>query len=170
MKHLYFVRHGLSVMNLNVVFSGRTDTPLAPEGVEQCRIAGEQLRTAGIDCIVSSPIARALSSAEIIAEVIGFNPANIIQNELLIERDFGPLEGTPYTTNINLDAIDGVEKSSDLLARVKQAYIFLQGLEANTILVVSHGAVGRALRSLAQPDTPFEGSQHFDNAQVEQLL
>ena len=157
-------------MNLAGMFSGRTDTPLAPEGAEQCRIAGEQLKQAGIDCIVSSPITRALSSAKIIAEQIGFDPQAIIQNELFIERDFGPLEGEPYTTHINLDAIEGVEHSSDLLARVEQGLAFLHTLDADTILVVSHGSVGRALRSLVQPDSPFEGGQHFGNAQVEQLL
>lgn len=170
MNHLYFVRHGISVMNLSGVFSGRTNTPLAEEGKEQCRAAGQQLRDAGIDCIVSSPVTRALSTAQIIAEEIGFDPEKIITNDLFIEREFGPLEGTPYTTNLDLDAIDGVEHSSDLLMRVEKGWQFLQGLEADTILVVSHGSVGRALRSLVQPDAQFEGGQHFGNAQIEKLL
>ena len=169
MKHVYFIRHGVSLMNQSGVFSGRTETPLAPEGMKQCRVAGQELKDKGIDLIVSSPIARALSSAQIIAEEIGYDPAKIVQNELFIERDFGPLEGTTYTRDINLDAIDGVEHSTDLFARVAEGWDFLQSLEADTILVVAHGSVGRALRNLAIPSEPFEGGRHFGNAEIEKL-
>ena len=82
-------------MNLSAVFSGRTDTPLAPEGIEQCRRAAQQMKDLGINCIVSSPIARAVESANIIAKEIGFDSSKIIQNDDFIERSFGPLEGTP---------------------------------------------------------------------------
>lgn len=34
MKHLYFMRHGLSVMNKQGVFSGSNDTPLDAEGIK----------------------------------------------------------------------------------------------------------------------------------------
>jgi uncharacterized phosphatase len=170
MKHLYFIRHGVSVMNLSVVFSGRTNTPLAPEGIEQCRAAGSSMKDLGIDCIVSSPIERAVESANIIANEIGFDTSKIILNEDFIERDFGPLEGTPYTRDIDLDTIDGVEHSSDLLARVTKGWEYLQTLEADTVLVVAHGSVGRALRSLAQPDASFENGAHLGNAELEKFL
>jgi probable phosphoglycerate mutase len=170
MKHLYFVRHGLSVMNQLGVFSGRTETPLTPEGIAQCHAAGQQLRSAGIQVIVSSPIKRAYDSASIIAEEIGFDPTNIITSDLLVERSFGPLEGTRYHTGADLDGTEGVEHSKELIARVRKALDLLESIDADTILVVSHGAVGRALRSLVQPDTPFHGSERFDNAEVVKLL
>lgn len=170
MKHLYFVRHGLSVMNKKGVFSGRTETPLTPEGEQECHNAGQQLCTAGIDLIVSSPIRRAYDSARIIAEELGIDPDNIIVNELFIERSFGPLEGTPYTTEADLDGTAGVEHSTKLIERTAKGLEFLRSLDADTILVVSHGAVGRALRSLVQPGTPFHASERFHNGEVVQLL
>jgi uncharacterized phosphatase len=170
MKHLYFVRHGLSVMNKKGVFSGRTETPLTPEGEAECHQAGKQLCDVKIDLIVASPIRRAYDSARIIAEELGIDPDNIVVNELFIERSFGPLEGTPYTTKADLDGTAGVEHSTKLLQRVAEGLEFLQSLDADTILVVSHGAVGRALRSLVQPDVPFRASQAFSNGEVVQLL
>lgn len=157
-------------MNKQGIFSGRTETPLTPEGIADCHEAGRRLRDIKIDLIVSSPIRRAYDTARIIAGEIGINSQDIIVNELFVERDFGPLEGTPYTTTADLDGTLGVEHSSDLLQRVDLGLEFLQSLDADTILVVSHGSVGRALRSLVQPDIPFHGSKRFKNAEVTQLL
>lgn len=157
-------------MNQRGVFSGRTETPLTPEGIEQCHQAGQQLREAGIDCIVASPIERAYQSAVIIAGELGIPESDIIINDLFVERSFGPLEGTPYSIHADLDGTEGVEHSSELIERVSHGADFLRTIDANTILVVSHGAVGRALRHVLQDDTPFKGSQRLDNAQIEQLL
>jgi uncharacterized phosphatase len=170
MKHLYFVRHGLSLMNQQGVFSSSSDTPLADEGILQCHQAGQELVGLGIDCIVASPIKRAHHSAEIIAQELGINPDTIITNDLFVERSFGPLEGTTYSPTADLDGTRGVEHSSELLERVSKGLEFLKSLDADTILVVSHGAVGRALRSLVQAETPFHGSEKFENAQVVKLL
>jgi probable phosphoglycerate mutase len=170
MNHLYFVRHGLSVMNQQGVFSSTTNTPLAPEGVEQCRAAGQALVGTGIDCIVSSPFTRAQQSAAIIAAELGIDPANIILNDNFVERSFGPLEGTTYTPNMEMDGVEGVEHSSDLVARVAKGLDEVRALPANSVLIVSHGAVGRALNHLLHTEIPYKGGPKFDNAQVVKLL
>lgn len=164
------MRHGLSLMNQQGVFSSTTDTPLAPEGVEQCRTAARSLKNAGIDCIVSSPLERAQHSARIVAEELGLNPSAIITMEEFAERQFGPLEGTTYQPNVVMDEIAGVEHSSELIARAGKGLGRLHTLNADTILVVSHGAVGRALRHLVDPTIPYKGSAKFHNAQPIQLL
>jgi broad specificity phosphatase PhoE len=170
MKHLYFVRHGLSLMNQQGVWSGITDTPLTKEGEAQAREAGRQLKTARIDYVVSSPVRRAHDTAVLIAEEIGYPVEKIVINDHFIERDFGPLEGTPYKANMPLDDMDGVEHSSDLVARVSEGLEFLQTVNADTILVVSHGAVGRALHHLTEDGLSFHETKKFENAQVEKLL
>jgi broad specificity phosphatase PhoE len=170
MKHLYFIRHGLSVMNKQGVFSSTTNTPLAPEGVEQCRLAAQQLKGAGVDFIVSSPFERAQQSATIIAEELGIDPSTIILNDNFVERSFGPLEGTPYKPNMEMDHIEGVEHSDELITRVQQGLEEVRALKANCVLIVSHGAVGRALNHLLHPDIPYKGGPKFNNAQVVKLL
>lgn len=170
MKHLYFVRHALSLMNEQGIFSGVTETPLTETGRQQAVDAGQQLKEIGIDCIVSSPVTRALDTARIIAEQIGYDPTRIIINNYFTERDFGPLEGTTYKPGMDLDSVEGVEHSTALIQRVNEGWKELQGIDADTILVVSHGSAGRALRSIVQEETPFHGSEQFGNAQVVKLL
>ena len=168
MKHIYFVRHGLSVMNKKGIFSGRTETPLHHEGRDQAVAAGQQLKQANITCIVVSPMQRAVQTAEIIADQIGYSKHKIITTSLLTERDFGPLEGTTYRPD--LEDEEGVESIEDLLIRAQKGFEFLQQLPYDNILVVSHGAIGRALRHCADPTIPFKPSPGFGNAEVVKLL
>ena len=170
MKHLYFVRHGLSEMNKKGLFSGRTETPLATEGIEQSRTSGRELSKAGIDCIVTSPMKRTVDTANIIAAEIGFDPKAILVSELFMERDLGPLEGQPYVPDMDFATVAGVESDTAILKRGRQALDYLEMLPHDNVLVISHGALGRALRHVVHPDQPFHGSDRFENGQVVQLL
>ena len=170
MKHLYFMRHGLSVMNQQGIFSGRNDTPLSKEGIKQCHKAAEQLKGVSIDAIVASPMARTMDSAKIIAQEIGFPEDKIIINDLFMERSFGPLEGTKYTRLTNLDETNGVEHSTSLIDRAKAGLAFLSGVNGDTILVVSHGAIGRALRNVLVPELDYHQVEGFNNAEVVKLI
>jgi hypothetical protein len=114
---LLYVRHGTSEFNLERRFGGSTDTPLAPQGYEEARIAAEVAAGVTIDCIVSSPLSRCRRTAEIIAERIGFPIERIIVNELLVERGFGPLEGTPLRPEAEIENEPGVETTDALLGR-----------------------------------------------------
>lgn len=168
MKRLYFVRHGLSIMNEKGIFSGRTETPLSEAGRQQATEAGKILKEKSIDRIIVSPMERAVQTAEIIADEIGFPRDKMTISDLLMERDFGPLEGTPYEPHLGDE--DGVEPIEDLIERAQEAYRLLLDLPEENIVVVSHGAVGRALRHCAHPEIPFRPSKGFDNAEVVQLL
>lgn len=170
MKHIYFMRHGLSVMNKQGIFSGRNDTPLTEEGVEQCRQAANSLKSVKIDEIVASPMKRAVDSAQIIAEEIGFPIDKIITSDLLVERSFGPLEGTRYTRTHNLDETEGVEHSSSLIERAEAALELINSLEGETVLVVSHGAIGRALKHVINPSLDYQEVEGFNNAEIVKLI
>lgn len=170
MQHLYFVRHGLSVMNILGKFSGRTDTPLAPEGIEQSKVAGQQASSLGIDLIVTSPMERALETAKIMAQQMGYDQSKIVINDLFMEREFGLLEGTLYSKTRDVEGFDGVETVAQILDRAQKGIDFLNRQQANTILVVSHGATGRALRTLLNPKVPFDYPAGFGNAVIVKLL
>lgn len=170
MQHLYFVRHGLSVMNKQGIFSGRTETPLASEGVQQAELAGKHAASLHIDCIVSSPMKRAIDTATIIAQQIGYPADKIIISDLFMERAFGPLEGTAYQPNLKMEHIEGVEPAEGIVKRAKAGVEYLHSLPNDTILVVSHGAIGRALRHCLNPATPFHGTKRFQNAEVIKLI
>lgn len=170
MIHLYFMRHGLSEMNKRGLFAGRSETPLAEEGIEQCRRAAISLKGTKIDIIVSSPMERAYESAKIIAQEIGYPTEKIILNDLLMERDLGELEGSDYVKGLPLNRYNGVEHSRDLIKRAKQALGFLEGLDGDNILVVSHSAIGRALKYVIDPSTKFATLGSFGNAEIVKLF
>ncbi len=170
MKHLYFMRHGLSVMNKQGIFSSSSDTPLAEEGVLQCHEAAKFFKGIKVDAIVSSPLKRAYDSARIVAEDIGFPVDKIIISDYLVERDFGPLEGTRYTRSHNLDQIDGVEHSTSVIVRAEEALKVINQLDADTVFVVGHGTIGRALRHITNPDLDYYKTTSFNNAEVVKLI
>src|SRR4051812_49310351 len=181
MKRLYFIRHGLSETNKARLFRGQTetDTPLALEGKEQARLAGIEAKHLAIDHIISSPFVRAHETAQIIAREIGYANDKIELNSLLIERHFGALEGTPYTPELDLD-MDGVaevETTNELVSRAALFINHVQALPYENILIVSHGAIGRILRHVADPSsgpltfTSIEEKEHYKlpNAQIIQI-
>jgi len=165
LKKLYFVRHGLSEMNALGLRAGSTDTPLTDEGREVARQTGVAARELHIDTIVSSPMIRALETAQIIASELGYPEDKIFTSDLLVERHFGVLEGQPYERGQDIDVVEGIELAEDLFKRVRQALAWIESLPGETVLIVSHGATGRAMRHILNPRHPFQGTG-FKNAEI----
>jgi uncharacterized phosphatase len=168
MKQLYFVRHGSSVTNEQGLFSGHSQTPLTKTGLKQAQEAAAELKAARIELIISSPLARAKETAEIIASALHYSLTDIMFSDELIERDFGPLERTTYEPN--LGDVAGVEPISSLISRAERSLHILELLPCDNILIVSHGAMGRALRHCLHPEIPFNPSPGFGNGEVVQLI
>lgn len=168
MKKLSYIRHGLSEANKKVVFAGHTDTPLSIEGRKQAQLAGIEAAKHDIDHIIVSPLSRAFDTAKIVAETIGFPLHDIEIHELLIERNFGPLELTPWSQELSWTLNhppypEGVETIEALLQRSKELLNHIEKSKYQHILLVGHGAIGRAIRSHVAPDVEFEEKIH--NAQ-----
>lgn len=166
MRKLYFVRHGLSKWNKAGLIAGSSDTPLTWTGKRQAKIAGKNARNFHVGCIVSSPSKRALKTARIIARQIGYPVSKIHINNLLMERDFGPMEGKPWSPDLNLDGIADVESEESVLRRAELALKWINSLDAHNILVVSHGTFGRALRSLVNPNYTMNDHGQLNNAEL----
>ncbi len=169
MKKLYLIRHGLSLNNSLGLFSGHTETPLIDEGKKQAKQAGLYLKNhhINIDCIVSSPLQRTIETAKIIAHEINFNDKDIIINNLLIERNYGSFEGKPYVPHLEHPDIESIES---LQKRADQVLKFLKNLKADNILLVTHGAIGRALQVSLHPDLKFHETQKLLNSRLIQIL
>jgi broad specificity phosphatase PhoE len=168
MKRLYFMRHGLSVLNAKGIRAGHIETPLTEEGREQARQAGLLARQYNIDTIVSSPLSRAHETAKIVAREIGIPVDDIHINGLLIERDFGALDGQPYDPDMNLDGIADIESFDEARTRAALSLEWIETLGGTNVLVVSHGGLGRAMRNLLLPE--IDRSIKIDNARIEQWL
>ena len=92
MSEIFVCRHGQTDMNLHGILQGRTDTKLNDEGRRQADEAGDFMRKNGIliDEVLTSPLSRAVESAEIMT---GIPRENFTFEHALIERGFGEWEG-----------------------------------------------------------------------------
>jgi broad specificity phosphatase PhoE len=84
------LRHGATDWNREGRFQGRTDNPLNDLGIAQAHAAAERLRTVSLGHVISSPLVRALRTAEIIAAT---SSKIVTVDHGLIEQDFGSFEG-----------------------------------------------------------------------------
>lgn len=166
MKKLYFIRHGLSEMNVQAKLAGHTETPLTNAGKTQAKKAGQSAKHIAIDLIISSPLSRALETATIFAKQINYPSKNIIVNPILIERFYGVMEGHSYSPDLNFDGVSDFETDNILVTRARLALDWINSLKADNILVVSHGSFGRALRSITKSEYPMSHPERINNAEL----
>lgn len=167
MKKLYFIRHGLSEHNVMNIYSGITDSLLTAKGRQQAKIAGKYAKGLNIDLIVSSPLKRTIETAQIIAKELSYPKSKIRVNPILIERNFGELEGKKSATakkRRGVDKIEGYENDKEMLKRAERAFEWLESLDGENILVVSHGGFGRTLRKVAIAEHDFH--EAIPNAEI----
>ena len=86
------LRHGATDWNRQGRFQGRTDNPLNDDGIAQAHEAAEKLQAIALAHVVSSPLLRAVQTAEVIASMAS---TTVTLDHGLIELDFGSFEGQP---------------------------------------------------------------------------
>ena len=87
---LYFIRHGETVWNTQAKLQGKSDIPLNEKGVALARVTGEALADVPFAAIYSSPLKRALQTAQLVA---GDRDVPIVTDRRLEEIGFGSWEG-----------------------------------------------------------------------------
>jgi phosphoserine phosphatase len=90
MLEIILVRHGETAWNAGETFRGKKDVPLNETGLKQAQLLGEYLRDEKIDIIYSSPLSRAVKTAEAVAAPHELE-VKIVNN--LSDMDFGEWEG-----------------------------------------------------------------------------
>lgn len=146
----YLLRHGQTDWNLEGKLQGRKDIPMNGSGREQMLTVAEHLKEQNfrVDLIVSSPLDRAAESAKIVAEQIAF-AGNIIYDDDFIERSFGFAEGIVWSGDMNLDDEQcDAESVEDLCRRAEKAVGKYMCCEDKNILIVAHGAIMSAVKSV----------------------
>jgi broad specificity phosphatase PhoE len=107
MAKVYLVRHGENKANLTKEFSSRkVDYPLTPKGRLQAEQTAGVFIQKNIDAIFSSPLKRAIETANIIAAQLGEMEVTVMEN--FRELDVGDLEDMPpssETWQIHYDVI-----------------------------------------------------------------
>jgi broad specificity phosphatase PhoE len=159
-RRLILIRHGETVWNHERRFTTRTDVALSATGLDQARTAAGTLEAVRIDRIYSSPLQRALLTAEMIAARQG-NGCPIATDARLVEIDAGPFEGLTeeeltagplaaefarWHTDGSPEFPPGCEPFDDALAR-SSAFLDQHVDEPGTTLVATHGSLARLIVS-----------------------
>jgi broad specificity phosphatase PhoE len=106
------LRHGVTDWNAQGRFQGRTDIPLNDEGISQADAAALRLRNLRIDHVVTSPLVRAVRTAEIVASSLA---APLAIDDRLIECDFGNLEGISIAKTMKAHGLTAREQLATIL-------------------------------------------------------
>lgn len=156
------MRHGATVGNEEKRYKGSIDVPMSDYGVEQIKRTTEfikaNLRGSSLSAIYTSPLSRALKSAEIIAEAFRLTPTVMPD---LRERHFGTWEGmtfseirqqypdefTAWAKNPLKHSPMGGESTLAVHGRVIDALelILMHHSEDSNIAITAHGGVNRII-------------------------
>jgi 2,3-bisphosphoglycerate-dependent phosphoglycerate mutase len=166
--HLLLVRHGRTDGNRRRILQGWSDFPLDALGLLQARRIAERLaQESRADLLLSSPLSRALTTAQIIGDRVGLVPATLPG---LREMSFGDLDGVTVDEAraerpdlvaglgdpANFDKVwPGGESRRSFHERVAATFHdMLHAHEAERIIVVSHGGVIGAFLSQITGKSP----------------
>lgn len=154
MGHLYFVRHGQTIWNVENKICGATDIALTEFGHEQAvetgrKIAEERIKA---DEILYSPLIRAAETARYISEITGI-PRRV--EPRLIEQNFGKWEGTPRNGADFKKAKEifacNYEGGESMLHLAQRIYNLLDEIKAEsgekTYILVAHNGIARMVQS-----------------------
>jgi len=114
---IIFLRHGQAENNIKKILAGRSPgVNLTEVGIQQAEQAGKMLEPLNISAIYSSPIDRALQTAEIVGKQCDLE---ISIDDRLIELDMGKFTKMPYDEifakhgNVFLKFYEGSEEVSE---------------------------------------------------------
>lgn len=161
---IYLFRHGETEFNLQGRYQGELDSPLTEAGIQQVQQNARMLKSIIGNPqdwkIVSSPLGRAMQSAEIICETIGYDVQNVQQDKRLAEVAVGQWAGLTtseiesnwpkrfhkediyswYFHAPNGETYEAVtSRISDWLEEIQRE---------PKVIAISHGLTGRILRGL----------------------
>lgn len=159
---LYIIRHGQTELNTKMLMQGRSDHPLNETGFAQAREAAERFDEMGasIDIVYTSPLIRAVQTAELIAP-----DAKVVIDERLIEMDYGPYEGMDlrnpapevmafFMDFVNVPAPDGMEPLPDVVSRLGSFLDEIKEAAADAnVLISTHAIAMKGALEYLTPDS-----------------
>lgn len=155
---VYLARHSRTEWNDEGRRQGQLDSPLTPEGVAHAEALARTAAGRGIDAIFSSPLGRALTTAETVSAACGI-PVVVLDE--LAEVHHGDLAGRTDAeterTHPGLLAerardlytwrFPAGESYADAHVRARRALERVASTAATAPLIVAHEMIGRMLRA-----------------------
>ena len=156
MGELILARHGETAWNVEKVFRGRADVNLDEVGIRQAELLGKYLSNWELEAIHSSPLRRALDTADSIAR---YHKIGVHIAEGLIDFDYGEWQSLPeqevkrlYPTILNewhnnphKVKMPGGESLEDVKRRAAELVSDVLSRHQGNVLLVSHRVVLKVL-------------------------
>jgi len=156
MAELILARHGETVWNVEKVYRGRTDVNLDEVGIKQAELLGKHLSNWELEAIYSSPLRRAIDTANIIAR---YQKIGVLIAEGLIDFDYGEWQSLPeqrakrlYPTlhdewhnNPHKVKMPGGESLKDVKKRAIKVVNDILSEYQGSVVLVSHRVVNKVL-------------------------
>jgi broad specificity phosphatase PhoE len=186
LQELLLVRHGESTANAKGIWQGQMEFPLSERGRAQASLAGHGLSGEPFEGLYSSPLSRAMETAEIIRDRARF-AGQVVPVDGLSERNGGILEGHTWTEQEQRNpelakkflvipeeerwALVGAETDEEVIARFEEALSSIRALHpgGSRIVVVSHGGVMRAFLRERFGEEVLPGEQRAANASITRM-
>lgn len=153
---IYIVRHGETALNIQGFMQGRLDEPLNKNGRDLAILTGQALEGMHFDHCISSPLNRAVETAQIILRESG-NDIPITLDERILEMNFGDLEGRKISEmgeaadQFHLDPFHftGFPNGETIYDVCNRTQSFLKELiakdDGKTYLISTHGCAMRGM-------------------------
>jgi broad specificity phosphatase PhoE len=156
MAKLILARHGETVWNVEKIYRGRTDVNLDEVGIKQAELLGKYLSKWELEAIYSSPLKRALDTANIIAR---YHKVDVHIAEGLTDFDYGEWQSLPeqeakrlYPTlhnewhnNPHKVKMPGGESLEDVKRRAIDVVNDVLSKYQGSVVLVSHRVVNKVL-------------------------
>jgi phosphoserine phosphatase len=156
MAKLILARHGETMWNVEKVFRGRADVNLDEVGIKQAELLGKYLSNWELEVIYSSPVKRALDTANIVAR---YQKVVVRIAQGLIDFDFGEWQSLPeqevsrlypdllneWHNNPDKVKMPGGESLEDVRKRAVEVVNGILSRHEGNVLLVSHRVVIKVL-------------------------
>jgi len=155
---IYIIRHGKTELNKANVLQGCSNYPLNDEGIKQAEKAAGALKEIDFSYVFSSPLIRAIQTAEIVAP-----NSEITVDDRLIEMDYGQYEGTDlsnmppeiktfFSDFIHNPAPAGMEQLADVVKRTGAFLEEISNLNGN-VLISTHAIAMKGILEYLTPES-----------------
>lgn len=154
-KKILLVRHGATGYNEAELLQGKIDNPLSPSGRNEADLLAKRLKAEKIEIIFSSPLTRAVETAEIVNR---FHRAPMRIIDAFVEIDMGEWDGLSFPTIQARDLsyyhrwvadprtpAPGGESFSQVYRRVNRGIRKVLAAPEQNILIAAHATVNRAI-------------------------
>lgn len=151
-RYVLLIRHGRTALNAEGRLRGLADPELDDIGLAEARATADALRGRRLSLVVSSPLQRAVATAQVIADAAG---VEAIADPAFNDRDYGPWTGHVKADIIrewgSVDHAPGVEPEETVLGRAWPALNSLTAPQGKWVAIVTHDAVIRPILRTIDP-------------------